>query len=184
MAQLSHSYMTTGETIALPIQTFVSKVMFLLFNALTRFVIAFLPRSNFLLTLWLMSPSTVILELKEMKSDNVSTFSPSIYHEVMGLDAKIFIFWMLSFKPVFLPLLSHLHQEALLLLFNTCRKFWLLVLPNIEGRQDSWRALWEMQKEISLSDVSYDAVLKIKWAYSTLKSESRMDFSEYRDLHL
>ena len=92
MAQLSHSYMTTGETIALPIQTFVSKVMFLLFNALTRFVIAFLPRSNFLLILWLMSPSTVILELKEMKSDNVSTFSPSIYHEVMGLDAKIFIF--------------------------------------------------------------------------------------------
>ena len=113
MVQLSHSYTTTGKTIALTIQTFVGKVMFLLFNTVTRFVIAFLPRSNCLLILWLKSPSTVILELKKMKSDTVSTFSPSICHEVMGLDAKIFVFWMLSFKPVFPPLLFHLHQEAL-----------------------------------------------------------------------
>ena len=103
MVQSSHPYMTTGKTIALTIQTFVSKVMSLLFNKLSRFVIAFLPRRKRLLISWLQSPSTVILEPKKMKSDTVSTFSPSIYHGVMGLDAMIFIFWMLSFKPAFSP---------------------------------------------------------------------------------
>ena len=92
MVQHSHPYTTTGKTIALTIQTFVSKVMSLLFNKLSRFVIAFLPRRKRLLISWLESPSTVILEPKKMKSDSVSTFSPSIYHEVMGPDAMIFIF--------------------------------------------------------------------------------------------
>ena len=78
MVQLSHPYMTTGKLIALTIWTFVGKVMSLLFNTLSRFVIAFLPRSKCLLILWLQSLSTVILELKKIKSVTVSTFSASI----------------------------------------------------------------------------------------------------------
>ena len=69
---------------------FVGKVMLLLFNILSRFVITFLPRSKCLLILWLQSLSTVILEPKKMKSDTVYTFPPSIFHEVMGPDAMIF----------------------------------------------------------------------------------------------
>ena len=84
MPQLSHPYMTTGKTVALTIQTFVGKVMFLLFNMLSRFVTAFLPRSKNLLISWLQSPSAVILEPPKIKSDTVSTVSPSICHEVMG----------------------------------------------------------------------------------------------------
>ena len=90
--QLSHPYMTTGKTIALTRWTFVGKVMFLLFNILSRLDITFLPRNNHLLISWLQSPSAVILELKIIKSDTVSTVSPSICHEVMGPDAMIFIF--------------------------------------------------------------------------------------------
>ena len=73
----------------------------LIFHTLSRFVTAFLPRSKRLLILWLQSPSTVILEPKTIKSITVSTFSPSMCHEVMGPDALIFVFWMISFKPVF-----------------------------------------------------------------------------------
>ena len=90
--QLSHPYMTTGKTIALTRQTFVGKVMSLLLNMLSRLVITFLPRSKRLLILWLQSPSAVILEPRKIKSDTVSTVSPSICHEVMGPDAMIFIF--------------------------------------------------------------------------------------------
>ena len=84
--------MTTGKTIALTRQTFVSKVISLLFNMLFRLVIAFLPRSKHLLILWLQSPSAVILEPKKIKSLTVSIVSPSICHEVMGLDIMIFVF--------------------------------------------------------------------------------------------
>ena len=84
--------MTTGKTVALTIQTFVGKVMSLLFNTLFRFVIAFLPRSKCLLILWLWSPSAVILEPKKIKSVTISIVSPSIYHEVMGQDAMILVF--------------------------------------------------------------------------------------------
>ena len=101
MVQLSHPYMTTGKTIALTIQTFVGKVMSLLFNMQSRFVVAFLPRSKHLLISWLQSPSPVILEPKKIKSVSASTFSPSICHEVMGPHNMIFVFWMLNFKPVF-----------------------------------------------------------------------------------
>ena len=87
--QLSHPYMTTGKTIALIRQTFVSKVMSLLFNMLSRLVIAFLPRSMSLLISWLQSLSSVILEPKKIKSVTVSIVFPSICHEVMGLDAMI-----------------------------------------------------------------------------------------------
>ena len=89
VAQLSHPHMTTGKTIALTIWTFVSKVMSLLFNMLPRFVRAFLPRSKRLLILWLQSSSAVILELKKIKSVNVSIVFPPICHEVMGPDAMI-----------------------------------------------------------------------------------------------
>ena len=90
--------MTTGNTIALTIWSYVSKVMFLLFNILSRFVMAFLPRSNHLLISWLQSPSAVILEPKEIKSVTISIVSPSICHEVMGSIAMILVFLMLGFK--------------------------------------------------------------------------------------
>ena len=77
--------------------------MSLLFNMLSRLVITFLPRSKHLLISWLQSPSTVILEAPKIKSDTVSTVSPSISHEVMGPDAMIFVFSMLSFEPTFSP---------------------------------------------------------------------------------
>ena len=111
--QLSHPYMTTGKTIALTRRTFVGKVMSLVFNTMSRFVITFLPRSKRLLISWLQSPSAVILEPRKRKSATVSTVSPSISHKVMGLDAMISVFWMLSFKPTFFTLLFHFHQEAL-----------------------------------------------------------------------
>ena len=96
MVQLSQPFMTIGKTTALTIRTFVSKVMFLVFNTLSRFVIAFLPRSSCLLILWLQ-----ILEPKKRKFVTASTFSPFICHEVMGLDAMILVFLTLSFKPNF-----------------------------------------------------------------------------------
>ena len=104
MAHLSHPYMTTGKTIALTRRTFVGKMMFLLLNMLSRLiitlllnmlsklVITFLPRSKRLLISWLQSPSTVVLEPPKIKSGTVSTFSPSVFHEVMGLEAKILVF--------------------------------------------------------------------------------------------
>src|SRR5574337_559543 len=90
--QLSNPYMTTGKTIALTRRTFVGKVTSLLLNMLSRLVIILLPRSKRLLISWLQSPSAVILEPRKIKSDTVSTVSPSISHEVMGLDAVIFVF--------------------------------------------------------------------------------------------
>ena len=92
MVQLSHLYMTTGKTIALIIQTLVSKVMSLLFNILSRFVIVFLPRSKHLLISWLQSLSEVIWEPRKIKSVTVSIVSPSMCHEVMGLDVMILVF--------------------------------------------------------------------------------------------
>ena len=112
MVQLSHPYMTTRKTIALTRQTLVGKVMSQLFNMLSRLVITFLPRSKRLLISWMQSPSAVILEPRKIKSDTVTTVSPSIAHEVMGPDAMIFVFWMLSFKPTFSTLLFHFRQEA------------------------------------------------------------------------
>ena len=92
MVQLSHPYMTTGKTIALTRWTFVGKVMSLLFNMLSRLVIAFFPRSKHLLISWLQSPSAVILETKKIKSVTVSIVYPSICHEVTGPDTMIFVF--------------------------------------------------------------------------------------------
>ena len=92
MVQLSHSYVTTGKTIALTRWTFVSKVMSLLLNMVFRVVITFLPRSKCLLISWLQSPSAVILEPPKIKSVTVSTVSPSICHEMIGPDAVILVF--------------------------------------------------------------------------------------------
>ena len=92
IVQLSHPYMTTGETIALTRLTFVGKIMSLFFNMLSRLVITFLPRSKRLLISWLQSPSVVILEPRKIKSATVSTVSPSICYEVMGPDAMILVF--------------------------------------------------------------------------------------------
>ena len=103
MVQLSHPFMTTGKTISLTIHNLVSKVMSLLFNMLSWFVIAFLPRSK----LNFMAEVTVLTDfVAQIKSVSVSTFSPSICHEVMGPDAMILVFRMLSFKPAFYTLLK------------------------------------------------------------------------------
>ena len=99
IVQISHPYMTPGKTIALTIWTFVGKAMSLLLNMLSRLVKTFLPRSKLLFISWLQSPSAVILEPPKIKSDIVSTVSPSISHEVMGPDTMILVFWI--FKPTF-----------------------------------------------------------------------------------
>ena len=92
IVQLSYPHMTTGKTTALTRWTFAGKVMSLLFNMPSRLVLTFLPRSKCLLISWLQSPSAVILEPPKIKSDTVSTVSPSISHEVMGLGAMILVF--------------------------------------------------------------------------------------------
>ena len=97
----SHIHTLLWKTIALTIWTCVGKVVSLLFNILSRFVIAFHPRSKSLLILWLQSLSMVILEPKKRNSVTVFKFSLSICHEAMWPDSMIFVFWMLSFKPTF-----------------------------------------------------------------------------------
>ena len=100
MVQLSQPYMTTGKTIALTIRAFVGRVMSLLFNTLSRFVIPFLSRNKRLLISWLQSPSIVTLEPKNRKSFTASIFSPSICYAIMGLDAMILVFLIFSLKLV------------------------------------------------------------------------------------
>ena len=92
IVQLLHPYMTTGKTIVLTRWTFLDKVMSLLFNMLSRLVITFFPRNKRLLISWLQSPSAVIFEPKKIKSDTVSTVSPSISYEVIGPDAMVLVF--------------------------------------------------------------------------------------------
>jgi len=130
MVQLSHPYMTIGKTIILTRQTFVSKVRTLLFNMLSRLVIAFLPRSKHLLISWLQSPYAVILESKKIKSVTVFIVSLSTCHEVMRPDAMILVFWMLSFKTAF-SLSSHFHQEALQFLFTFCHKSGVVYISEV-----------------------------------------------------
>ena len=120
--QLSHPYMITGKSMALTILTFVGKVMSLLFNTLSRLVIAFLPRSKRLLISWFQSPSAVILEPKKIKSVTVSTFFPPICHDMMGPDAMILVFWMLSFKPAFSLSSFTFIKRALWFFFAFCHK--------------------------------------------------------------
>ena len=101
MDQFSHPYMMTGKGIALSRWAFAVKVMSLIFNMLSRSVIAFLPRSKCLLISWLQSPSAVIFDAQENKICHGFHCFPIYLHEVMGLDAMILVFWMLSFKPAF-----------------------------------------------------------------------------------
>jgi len=115
--QLSHPYMTTGKAIALTRWTFVGKIMSLFFDMLSRLVIAFLPKSKRLLISWLQSPSAVIWEPKKIKSVLVSIVSPSICHEVMGPDAMILVFWMLSLSQLFQSPLSLPSRGSLVLHF-------------------------------------------------------------------
>ena len=112
MLQFSHPYMTTGKTIALTVQTLTGKVMSLIFNMLSRLVIAFLPSYKRFLISWLQSPSAMILEPKKIKSVAVSIASPSICHEVIGPDAMILVSRMLSFFNFF-TLLFHFYQDSL-----------------------------------------------------------------------
>ena len=105
--------------------------MSLLFNMLSRLVIAFLSRSKRLLVSWRQALSTVILEPKKIKSVTVSSVSPSIFHDVMGPDAMIFVFWMLSFKPAFSILLFHLHQEALQFFFTFCHNGGVICISEV-----------------------------------------------------
>ena len=149
--QTSLPYITTGKTIALTRRTFVGKVMSLFFNMLSRLVITFLPRSKRLLFSWLQSPSAVILEPRKIKSDTVSTVSPSTCHEVMGPDAMIFVFWMLSFKPIFFTLLFHFHQKALYFLFTFYHKGGVICISEVidisPGNLDS--SLYLFQPSVS-----------------------------------
>ena len=125
------------KTIALTIWAFIGKVMSLLLNTRSRFFIVFLPRSKCLFISWLLSPVAMILEPKKIKSFTVAIFYPFICHEVMGPDAMIFVFWMLSFKPVFFTPQFHCHQEDLQFLFTFCHKMssaclrLLIFLPEI-----------------------------------------------------
>ena len=141
--------MTTGKTIALSRWTFVGKVMSLLLNMLSRLLITFLPRSKRLLISWLQSPAAMILEPPKIKSATLSTVSPSICYEVMGPDAMILVFWMLSFKPNFslfsftfiqrlfcssslsaIRVVSSTYLLLLLLLLRSCfSRVWLCATP-------------------------------------------------------
>ena len=139
MVQLSHPYMTTGKNIALTRQAFVGKVMSLLLNTLSRLVTAFLPRGKCLLILCLQSPSGVILEHRKIKSLTVSTVFPSICHEVMGLDSMIFIFWMLSFKPVSsLSPFTFIKRLSSFSLFSAKRVVLSVYLRLLKFSQQSW----------------------------------------------
>ena len=128
MVQLSNPYTTTGKTIALTRCTFVDKVRSLLFIILSRFVIAFLPRSKCFIISWLQPPSAVILEPKNIKSVSVSTFSPLIFH---GTRYHEFIFWTVSFQTSFFTLLFHFYQEALQFLFTFCHKGGVICISEV-----------------------------------------------------
>ena len=152
MVQPLHPYMTPGKTIAWTIRTFVGKGISLLFNTLSRFVIAILPRSKCILILWLQWPSTLILEPKKIKPTTVSTFSPSICQEVMGPNTMIFVFWMLSFKPAFSysPFSSSSRGSLASLHFFCCKGviIWISEIVDISP-SNLYSSLWFRQPGIS-----------------------------------
>ena len=140
--------MTTGKTIALARQTFVDKVMSLFLKMLSRLVITFLPRNKCLLISWLQSPSAVILEPPKIKS---ATVSPSICYEVMGPDAMILVFQMLSFKPTFslssFTFIKRLFSSASLSSIRVVssaylrRRQWYPTPVLLPGKSHGWRSL-------------------------------------------
>ena len=137
MVPLLHPYKTTGKTVALTRWTFISKVLSLLFNMLSRFVIAFLPRSKYLWISWLQAPSSVILELTKIKSVTVSIVFPSICHEVIRPDSMrfsflfLFLFFWYWILASFFTLLIHFHQEALQFLFAFCHKDGVICISEV-----------------------------------------------------
>ena len=166
---VSHPYMTTGKTIALTIQTFVSKVMSLLFNTLPRFVIPFFPRSKCLLISWMQSLSAMILKPKKIKSVTVSIFFPSICHEEMGPDAMILVFWMLSFKPAFslssFTLIKRLFSSSSLPAIRVV----IICIPEVvdASPRNLDPSLWVIQPSIS-QDVFCTSVKLTEWQYIAL----------------
>ena len=157
MVQLSHSYMTTGKNISSTRWTFVGRIMSLLFNTLSRFVIAFLPKKNYLLISWLHSPSTMILEPKKIKSVTVFTFLPSVYHEMIGLDAMILVFWMLSFKSAFslssFTLIKRLFSCSSLSAINVVSSAYLrsiflptVLIPTCDSSSPAFRMMYSVYK--------------------------------------
>ena len=145
--------------------TFVGKVMSLLLNMLSSLVITFLPRSKCLLISWLQSPSAVILEPPKIKSDTISTVSPSICHEVMGPDAMIFVFWMLSFKPTSslstFTFIKRLFSSSSLL----CYFYWVLGKRRDNCRYSylsSWFFFWTEDKS-GLCHLSLCSLKKYYW---------------------
>ena len=174
MVQLSHPYIDYWENHPLTIQTFVGKVMSLFFNTLSRFVIAFLPRSNHLLILWLQSPSASILQPKKIKSVTVSILPPSICHEVMGLDAMILVFWVLSFKPPFslsfFTLIKRLFSFSLLSAIRIVCAYQRLLLflpailiPACESFSPEFRMMYSAQKLNKWGVYSLDILLSQFW---------------------
>ena len=151
MVQLWHPYMTSGKTIALTRQTFVSKVMSLLFNMLSRLVLAFLPRSKCLLISWLQSPSVVILEPPKIKSLTFSIASPSICHEVMGPDAMILMFingWVNKQNVIST-------YNGVLFGLKRGRKLWSLAT--------TWINLEDLLSEISQSQKDKYCMIPLMW---------------------
>ena len=140
MVQLSCSDITTVKTIALTIWTFAGNVMSLLFNTLSMSAIAFLPRTKYLLILWVQSLSVVILEPKKIKSVTVSTFSPSVCHKVVGPDTMILVFWKLSFRPAFSrfsftfikKLFSSSFLSAIRVVSSACLRLLILLVMELE----------------------------------------------------
>ena len=130
--------MATGKAIALTRQNFVSRVLSLVFNMLSRLVITFLPRNKCLLISRLQSPSAVILEPPKIKSATVFTISPSICHGVMGPGAKTLAFWMLRFKPTFSPLSLSSGGSLALLCFLPQRWWHLHIWSYGYFSQQSW----------------------------------------------
>ena len=123
------------------------------FNTLSRFVITFLPRSNCLLISWLQSPSTVILEPKKIKAATVSTFSSSICHEVMWLDAMILVFWMLSFKPTFsllsFTVIKRLFSSSSLSAIRVVSSAYLRMEDRLKSNKMNFDYLgWQFQNDI------------------------------------
>ena len=144
MVHLSHSYMTTGKTIALTIGTFVSKVMSLLFNTLSRFVIAFLPKTKRLLISWLQSPYPVILEPRK---ENLSLFPlfPHLFATSDGIRYRDLNFLNVEFLASFFTLLFHLHQEAVSF-YEACQCMLIILGSKLTAGRDS---AYSRKKKIS-----------------------------------
>ena len=171
IVQLSHPYMTTGKPKPWLDGPFFDKVMSLLFNMLSRLFMTFLPRSKRLLISWLQSPSAVILELQKIKFVSVSTVSPSICHEVMGPDAMILVFWMLSFKPTFslssFTFIKRLFRSSLLSSVRVVSSAYLRFLIFLSANlilHIRWPKYWSFSFSISLSN-EYSGLIsfRIDW---------------------